>query len=267
MIPVSPEEIQTAKQRPRRKPGALLLGVYGLKAVEHGAVDVRDAVGAAHGHGVAELRLELVHVGLDALGAAAVDHVDEGPADQNAVGAQSQGLEHVHAGADAAVHQDGQLAAHRVHDAGQDLGGGGALVQHPAAVVGDHDALGAGHQGLLGAPDGHDALEDKGLAGHLHHVAQLRHGLAAGGRGQVLQEGQARGVDVHGDGEGIRLPGQGQLGFQGVHVPGLDGGHAVAAAGGDGLHGALHHGGVGAVAGEGGDAGLGAGGHQDLVVL
>ena len=35
---------------------------------------------------------------------------------------------------------------------------------------------------------------------------------------------------------------------------------------GDGLRRALHHGGVGAVAGEGGDAGLGAGGHQDVVI-
>ena len=36
--------------------------------------------------------------------------------------------------------------------------------------------------------------------------------------------------------------------------------------GGDGVQRALHHGGVGAIAGEGGDARLGAGGHQNVVV-
>ena len=133
-------------------------------------------------------------------------------------------------------------------------------------MVGDHDAAGAGLQGLQRAVDGHDTLEDEGLTGHSGDLLQLLHRLAAGGRGQVFQEGQTGGVNVHGDGEGIGSLHQFHLLPDGVHVPGLHGGHAAAAVLFQGLGSGLHDGGVGAVAGEGGDTGLGAGGHQDVVV-
>ena len=82
-------------------------------------------MGTAHGHGIGQFGLQLVHVDLHALGTAAVDHIHEGPADEHRVRAQGQGLEHIHAGADTAVHQNSHLAAHRVDDGGQDLRRGG----------------------------------------------------------------------------------------------------------------------------------------------
>ena len=51
-------------------------------------------------------------------------------------------------------------------------------------------------------------LRMKGFSAHWTICLQLLHGLAAGGGIAVLQEGQARGVDVHGDGEGLRRPGR-----------------------------------------------------------
>ena len=126
--------------------------------------------------------------------------------------------------------------------------------------------LAPGLQGLFRPGHGHDALGDEGLFRHVHDLAQLLHGLAAGGGRHVLQEGQAGGVDVHGDGKGIGGLHQIHLLADGVQVPGLDGGHAAAAVFGDGSGGTLHDGGIRAVAGEGGDAGLGAGGHQDVIV-
>ena len=50
--------------------------------------------------------LQLGEEQLRALGLAAVHRRDEGAADEHRVRAQGQGLEHVHAGADAAVHED-----------------------------------------------------------------------------------------------------------------------------------------------------------------
>ena len=48
---------------------------------------------AAHGHGVGQLGLQLVHVDLHALEAAAVHHVHEGTADEDRVRTQRQRLE------------------------------------------------------------------------------------------------------------------------------------------------------------------------------
>src|SRR5699024_1660580 len=101
-------------------------------SADHGAVDLLEGVSAAHGHGVLQLSLELVDIDLYAFRATAVNHVDEGAGDEHAVGAQSQGLEHVHTSADTAIHQNGHFGAHCLHDLRQHLGGAGALVQHPA---------------------------------------------------------------------------------------------------------------------------------------
>ena len=221
---------------------------------------------AAHLHGVLQLVLELVRVYLHALRAAAVDHGDEGAADEHAVSPQRQSLEHVQTRADAAVHEDLHPAAHGVGDGGQHLRGGGALVQHTAAVVGHHDAGGAGLHGLAGACGGHDALEDKGLARKCNDLPQLLNRLAAGGRGAVLQEGQSCGVDVHGHGQGLGLADLLQLAKQSVPVPGLHRGHAAALSGPDGLQRALHDAVVDAVAGTGQNAGTAAGSHQQIVV-
>ena len=224
-------------------------------------------MGPAHGHGVGQLGFQFVRVDLHALGAASVDHVHKGPPDQHGVRPQGQGLKDVQSGADAAVHQHGHFAAHGVRDGGEHLGGGGALIQHPATVVADHDAGCPGLQGLLRAPDGHDALEDEGRAfQHVHDLPELRHGLAARGGLEVFQEGQARRVDVHGDGEGLGGLHQGQLLPDGLQVPGLDGRHAPAVLLLQSSGGGFHDGGVGSVSGEGGDARLRTGGHQDVIV-
>ena len=57
---------------------------------------------AAHLHGIGQLGGDLVDVALHAFLAAAVDCGDKGAADEHSVSAQSQRLEHIHAGADAA---------------------------------------------------------------------------------------------------------------------------------------------------------------------
>ena len=222
---------------------------------------------AAHLHGVGQLTGQLVDVALDALGTAAVDSRDEGAADEDAVRAQCQCLEDVHAGADAAVHQD--LDAGTLEGGGdlrQDFGGGGTLVEDAAAVVGYHDGGGTGLLGLQRALDGHDALDDEGTLGQLDELSQLGHALAAGRRGHILEEGQAGGIHVHCHGEAAAGLGLCHLLFNGVDVPGLDGRHAAAIGIADGCGGHGHDVGVGAVAGEGGDAALGAAAHQHVVV-
>ena len=134
-------------------------------------------------------------------------------------------------------------------------------------MVGHHDPCRSRLQGLPGPLDGHDPLEEEGDPGVLHDLPQLGHRLGAGGRGEPLEEGQAGGVDVHGEHLGPGGLGLVQLGEQGVPVPGLHRGDPLAPVGPDGLGGGGEDGGVGAVAGEGGDPGLDAGGDQDLVIL
>ena len=128
---------------------------------------------AAHLHGIGQL-------------GGAVDCGDKGAADEHSVSAQSQRLEHIHAGADTAVHQNLHAAAFEgFSDLRQDLGGGGALIQHTAAVVGDHDGSSTGFLGLEGPLDGHHTLDDEGALGQLDDLGQLGNALAAGGRGHV----------------------------------------------------------------------------------
>ena len=233
----------------------------------HLAGDLLNGVRTAHLHGVGQLTGQLVDVALDAFLAAAVDSRDEGAADEDAVGTQSQRLEDIDAGADAAVHEDLDAGAlEGGSDLRQDLGGGGALVEDAAAVVGHHDGSGTGLLGLQRAPDGHDALDDEGPLGQLNDLGQLGHALAACRRSHVLEEGQAGGVHVHGHGKAAAGLGLRHLLLNGVDVPRLDGGHAAAVGIADGLGGHGHDVGVGAVAGEGGDAALGAGPHQHVVV-
>ena len=122
-----------------------------LSDFHHIPGDLGQRVCTAHLHGIGQLTGQLVDVALDALGAAAVDSRDEGAADEHAVRAQCQCLEDVHAGADAAVHQD--LDAGTLEGCGdlrQDFGSGRTLVEDAAAVVGYHDGGGTGLLGLEG---------------------------------------------------------------------------------------------------------------------
>jgi hypothetical protein len=70
--------------------------------------------------------------------------VQHGAADVGALGAERHGLQHVLAGADAAVHVHLDAVAHRVDDLGQRGDGGGRAIELAAAVVGDDQRVGAG---------------------------------------------------------------------------------------------------------------------------
>ena len=133
-------------------------------------------------------------------------------------------------------------------------------------MVGDNDACRTGLQRLFRTGHGHDTLEDKGLARHGGDVLQLRHGLAACRRRQPLQKRQASGVNVHGDGVGVRRLDHIHLLPDGLHVPRLHGGYAAAAAVLQRVHSALHYGGIRPVAGKGRNSGLGTTGHQHVIV-
>ena len=74
-----------------------------------------------------------------------------------------------------------------------------------------------------------ERFDEEGELDILDDLPQLLHRLGAGGRCQPLEEGQAGGVDVHGDGKGICGLHQVHLLPDGLQVPGLDGGHAAAA--------------------------------------
>ena len=133
-------------------------------------------------------------------------------------------------------------------------------------MVGHHDGGGTGLPGLQSTLDGHHTLDDEGPLGQLHDLGQLFHALAAGRRGHVLEEGQACCIHVHSHGKAAAGLGLRHLFLDGVDVPGLDGGHTAAACRADGLGGHFHHGGVGAVTGKGGNAVLGAGAYQHVVI-
>ena len=66
-------------------------------------------------------------------------------------------------------------------------------------MVGDHDAGGAGFESFAGSVDGHDAFDDKGLSCIFDHLREFLYGFAACRRLEVLQEGKAGSIDVHGD--------------------------------------------------------------------
>ncbi len=189
----------------------------------------------------------------------------ERAAHQHGVGAQGQHLEHVHAVTHGAVGQDGDLAAHGIGDGGQHGGGAGAVVQHAAAVVGDHDGVAAGVDGAMGVVGGHDALDDE-LAAHVMHIAhhglQFRHGHGHDRAAHLAQGDETGGVHVHAqDGAAV---GQHAVDLfeQFLAFPGLDEGDAVAVAGLQGLDGGVDDEGRHAVTGTADDTG-GAAAFQD----
>ena len=221
----------------------------------------------AHLHGVSQLTGQLINVALHTFLAAAIHSRDERAADQHAVCTQCQCFEHIHTGADAAVHQDLHTGAlEGCCDLRQHLGSGRALIQYAAAVVGHHDSSRAGFLCLPCALNGHNTLDDEGALGQLDDLGKLCHALAACGRSHVLQEGQTGCVHIHGHGKAAAGLGLGHFFLNGINVPGLDGGHAAAVCCANGLGGHLHNGGVGAVAGKGSDAVLCTGAHQHIII-
>ena len=75
--------------------------------------------------------------------AAGAEPIGHRAADEGALGAERQRLEHVLAGADAAIHEDLGLVADRIDDLGQHPDGRWRAVELAAAVVGDDDRVGA----------------------------------------------------------------------------------------------------------------------------
>ena len=164
--------------------------------------DFSQRMRTAHLHGVGQLTGQLINVALHAFLAAAIHSRDERAADQHAVCTQCQCFEHIHTGADAAVHQDLHAGAlEGCCDLRQHLGSGRALIQHAAAVVGHHDSSRTGFLCLQCAFNGHNALDDEGALGQLDDLGKLCHALAACGRSHVLQEGQTGCVHIHGHGK------------------------------------------------------------------
>ena len=134
----------------------------------HIPIDGRQILRAAHGHGVAQLRADLLNVKLHAFLSAAVDHGNERPADEHRVGAQCQRLEYVHAAADAAVHEDLYAVCpswrprcprglRRWRRTGPGRGRRGWLTTMAAAPA---------SLAFQCPRHGHDALDDEGLSDH-----------------------------------------------------------------------------------------------------
>src|SRR6478736_3758822 len=84
-------------------------------------VDIPDVAQAAERHGDVELLADDVERGGDALLAHGAEPVEEGAADEGALGAERDRLQHVLAGADAAIEQYLHAAADLLDDAGQGL--------------------------------------------------------------------------------------------------------------------------------------------------
>ena len=134
-------------------------------------------------------------------------------------------------------------------------------------MVGHHNARRTGLHSLFRTLGRHDAFQDKGHPGFVGDLLQLLHRFAARGRGQVLQKGQARRINVHRQRKAAGLPCHRHFLGDGRIIPRLDGGDAEAAVGRNGRRCALHHLGVGAVAGKGGNARSRAGWHQDGIII
>ena len=73
-----------------------------------------------------------------------------GPADHHTVGTQRERAEHIHAAADAAIHQNLGLPADGRDNAGQFAGRCSNTIELTAAVVGHHDAICTAGDGIAG---------------------------------------------------------------------------------------------------------------------
>ena len=76
---------------------SLLLHKYHIRG------DILQGLCTAHCHGISQFCTDLFDVQLNTFFSAAIDHGNEGTADDDSVSTQSQSLEHIHTGTDAAV--------------------------------------------------------------------------------------------------------------------------------------------------------------------
>ena len=151
-----------------------------------GAAQVRGRGAAAEGERQLQLVAQQLEHALGALGAGDREPPDGRAADEDRVGAESQGDGDVGAAADAAVDEDGGPACDRLDHLRQGVGAGQNAIELTAAVVGDDDAGGAvldGERRVLGAQHaldhqrqaalGGDGLEIPPIQGRVHQRERL----------------------------------------------------------------------------------------------
>src|SRR5688572_7322583 len=107
---------------------------------EQVAIHFGERSDAEHGHVAADLVPEQGGGVVDAGRAGDRGSVEEGPADEDVVRAEREGLQHVGSAADAAVHHDGHVAG-LGHRAGEGAQRRDAVVELAAAVVRHEDAI------------------------------------------------------------------------------------------------------------------------------
>lgn len=111
--------------------------------------------------------------------------VEERSADQDGVGSEGQGLQHVGACAHTRVEQDRRPVADGLGDRPQRVEGSHRTVDLPAPVVRDDDAVDAVVEGEPGVVDGHDALQDDRAAPVVAQEREVR--PAQSGVGEHLE--------------------------------------------------------------------------------
>ena len=223
-------------------------------------------MGAAHFHGVFQLRRQFLGQHTDSFRTGAVHRRYIRTGNDDRVRPDGQCFENIHAGTDSAVYQNLHLTLHRIHDFRQHFCRRRTLVQHPAAVVGYHNSGSAGGFCLQGAFHRHDAFYDKRHAGVADNFSQFFFRFGTCRRVQLFQKRKAGPVHIHGAGKSAAVFHAGKLLLQRFRSPGFYGGNAQAAGFFNGPAGRLHHRGVGAVAGHGYDAFRGTAGNQHVVI-
>ena len=117
---------------------------------------------AREAHGELEFGGEHPEYALDSGLAEGGEAPERWAADEDGFGAEGEGFQDVAAAADAAIHQDGDLAGDGFDYVGEGVEGADDAVELAAAVVGDDDAGGTALDGDFSVFGGDDAFENDG---------------------------------------------------------------------------------------------------------